>query len=210
MQHCKLRGLHVRRQPLKARQPCCKQERPFPRQVLTSRNMPYAVGRRVTRKEVCAPASAAMPLGRWSTHQTRAQQRQQRMPGPPESLSRDLNTTRCMPPVHCTHVAPQLAPMAEWQQGRLEGRTGMSVHTHTRACMHAHMHAHSHTRTHSHARAHLPLVFGPALAMERRPGPVCFATKFSSAKRLPYMLVEPVPSPCVRREPQLRASCCTA
>lgn len=30
-----------------------------------------------------------------------------------------------------------------------------------------------------------PLVSGPALAMERRPGPVCFSLKFSSANLVP-------------------------
>jgi len=32
--------------------------------------------------------------------------------------------------------------------------------------------------------------------MDRSPGPVCLPAKLSSAKRLPYMLRHPVPSPC--------------
>jgi hypothetical protein len=39
----------------------------------------------------------------------------------------------------------------------------------------------------------LPLVPGPALAMERMPGPSWLSTKFSSANFPPYMLSPPVP-----------------
>ena len=38
-----------------------------------------------------------------------------------------------------------------------------------------------------------PLVLGPALAMDRVPGPVCFSWKFSSANFCPKMDSPPVP-----------------
>jgi hypothetical protein len=37
------------------------------------------------------------------------------------------------------------------------------------------------------------LVFGPALAIDNNPGVVCFYTKFSSGKVLPYIDSPPVP-----------------
>ncbi|PON93901.1 LOW QUALITY PROTEIN: hypothetical protein TorRG33x02_102910 [Trema orientale] len=45
-----------------------------------------------------------------------------------------------------------------------------------------------------------PLVPGPALAMDRTPGPVCFLTKFSSGNLAP-MDSPPVPFPAVKSPP---------
>merc|ERR1719397_244884 len=47
----------------------------------------------------------------------------------------------------------------------------------------------------------LPLVLGPALAMERIPGPVCFRVKFSSGNLLPKMDLPPVPLWLVKSPP---------
>ena len=59
---------------------------------------------------------------------------------------------------------------------------------------------HTMTIVHSHRMlAWQPLLFGPELAMDSSPGPVCRATKLSSANLLPYMLIAPVPSPCKHR-----------
>lgn len=46
-----------------------------------------------------------------------------------------------------------------------------------------------------------PFVPGPALAMDRIPGPVCFFMKFSSANFAPYMDSPPVPFPAVKSPP---------
>merc|ERR1719245_811089 len=46
-----------------------------------------------------------------------------------------------------------------------------------------------------------PFVFGPALAIERIPGPVCFSVKFSSANFDPYIDSPPVPLPAVKSPP---------
>merc|ERR1719221_2209248 len=46
-----------------------------------------------------------------------------------------------------------------------------------------------------------PLVFGPAFAIERMPGPVCLRVKFSSANFAPYIDSPPVPLPAVKSPP---------
>merc|ERR1719270_253021 len=42
-----------------------------------------------------------------------------------------------------------------------------------------------------------PFVFGPLLAIESIPGPVCFKSKFSSGNCVPYIDLLPVPSPLI-------------
>jgi hypothetical protein len=42
-----------------------------------------------------------------------------------------------------------------------------------------------------------PFVLGPLLAIDRSPGWSCVTEKFSSAKLLPYIDTQPVPSPCI-------------
>lgn len=49
-----------------------------------------------------------------------------------------------------------------------------------------------------------PLVFFPALAMLMKPGPLWLRAKFSSSKDLPYILMEPVPSPFSTSPPKIK------
>ena len=46
-----------------------------------------------------------------------------------------------------------------------------------------------------------PFVFGPAFAMDKIPGPVCFKVKFSSSNLLPKMDLPPVPLRLVKSPP---------
>ena len=46
-----------------------------------------------------------------------------------------------------------------------------------------------------------PLVFGPAFALDKMPGPGCFYAKFSSSNLLPKMDLPPVPLRAVKSPP---------
>uniref|UniRef100_A0A1B0B9Q6 Uncharacterized protein n=1 Tax=Glossina palpalis gambiensis TaxID=67801 RepID=A0A1B0B9Q6_9MUSC len=46
-----------------------------------------------------------------------------------------------------------------------------------------------------------PFVFGPALAIDNIPGPVCLRIKFSSSNLLPYIDLPPVPLCAVKSPP---------